>query len=267
MKAPVAIRRAGLATGAGCLLCVVGAVSAAPPADALAEAARLLADVKDHVFSFDDEAFYWFCKYVRGDGMPDAHPADENETPMPWQFLLERPSDYRGELVLVEGTLLRKTSFEMPNRPGVGTLYQCELTARGTGAVCTVILTDEPQGVPIHARVRGRAYFIKVRSFRTRQGGDGVGPLLVGRSLVRMGGGGSENVGPGLTIEDVGVWLAGATAVLAVAWFVLRRRLRAEPSVTEQSPSHAGIFKESDADYDWLLGDGDEGEPRTPKDD
>ncbi len=261
MKAQMAIQRARLAVGTGCLMCgaIAGVAVAVPPTDELAEGRRLLAGVKDHVFSFDDEAFYWFCNYVR---RHDAtrEDTDDDEAHTPWRFLLERPSDYRGELVVIEGTLLRKTSFDVPNRPGVGRLHQCELNARGTGAVCTVILTDEPQGVPIGARVRGRAFFLKVRSFRTRQGNEGMGPLLVGRELIAVRGGGAESVGIGLAIEDVGVWLAAATALLAVAWYALRRRLRAESAVAESHVSVPEAQAESEADFDWLLGVRDEGE-------
>jgi hypothetical protein len=262
MKTHSVLRRVGLAAGACCLLCGVSTALAAPPADELAEGRRLLADVKDHVFSFDDEAFYWFCKHVRRSDAPGDRALGEDEAPTPWRFLLERPSDYRGQLVVIEGTLLRKTSFEVPNRPGVGRLHQCELTSRGTRAVCTVILTDEPQGVPIHARVRGQAYFIKVRSFRTRHSGEGTGPLLVGRGIIAVSGGGSRTVGFGPALEDAAPWLAGATAVLAIAWYILRRRLRVEPVVVGQRPSNAEMQTESEADFDWLLGEGDEGESR-----
>jgi len=257
MKTHAALHRVGQAAGVCCLLFSVSVALATPPADELAEGRRLLADVKDHVFSFDDEAFYWFCRHVRRDTT-----SANDEAPTPWQFLLERPSDYRGERVVIEGTLLRKTSFEVPNRPGVGRLYQCELTSRETRAVCTVILTDEPQGVPINALVQGHAYFIKVRSFRTRHGGEGTGPLLVGRGIFAVSGGGSRTVGFGPAIEDAAPWLAGATAVLAIAWYILRRRLRAEPRVAEQRPPNAETQTESEADFDWLLGDRDEGDSR-----
>ncbi len=260
MRTHVVIRRVGLAASACCLL--FGVSTRPVSADELAEGRRLLADVKDHVFSFDDEAFYWFCRYVRRNEATDEGTVGDDETATPWQFLLERPSDYRGESVVIEGTLLRKSSFDVPNRPGVGRLHQCELTTRGTRAVCTVILTDEPRDVPIGARIRSRAFFIKVRSFRTRQGNEGMGPLLVGCGFVAMSAGGSESDGFGLVIKDVSVWLAGATAVLAIAWYVLRRRLRAEPPAAERHTSIAEARTESEADFDWLLGDGERGESR-----
>ncbi len=65
----------------------------------------------------------------------------------------------------------------------------------------------------------------------------------------------------GLDIDRVGAWRAGATAVLAVAWCVLRRRLRASQVAQEQAHAHVEPPAESDAGYDWLLGDGDDGEP------
>src|SRR5262245_31260954 len=60
---------------------------------------RLLSGVRDNVLSFDDPAFYWFCRFVqRADGQLALEPTSI-DAPLPWKHLLERPGDYRGRPV------------------------------------------------------------------------------------------------------------------------------------------------------------------------
>ena len=218
----------------------------------LARGLALLRDVRDNVFSFDDPAFYWFCRFVRRDAPAAAYQISETETSVPWRFLLERPSDYRGGLVVIAGRLLRRSQFEVTNRREVGTLYQCELVEAGTRAICTVIVTADPQAIPIRSWVRTKGYFIKVRAFRTDAGMAGAGPLLVARCL-EPAGGSAPSSSDALQAPGGGyVWLVGGTAALAILWLVLRRGLRSSETKEPSKPAGAKHPTGSSADFDWL---------------
>jgi hypothetical protein len=242
--------------------------------DVLAHARMLLQDVRDNVFSFDDEAFYEFCRYVRHHAPPAVSPIEASEPAVPWKFMLERPSDYRGRLVTIEGVLQARTAFEVsgPGREGIGTLYQCELSDRGTRSLCAAITVDDPQDIPIRSRVRAKGFFIKVRGYVTNAGDAGAGPLLVARRLELI-------EAPSSALPDLfSGWAIGltevcaVTAVLALVWLALRRAVRRTrpPSIPVRGGSHPGHTggrradhaglpsqqvagaSSAEGDYDWL---------------
>jgi len=222
----------------------------------LAEGLRLLQDVRDNVFSFDDPAFYWFCQYVRR--RPETANTAADESPLPWRFLFERPTDYRGRLILVEGILQSRQTYEVTNRPGVGTLHQCELSDPTTRAICTVVSTDDPGEIPIRSLVRASGYFIKVRAYKTTTGEPGAGPLLVAKTLVPFQGPPPGDLGSrpltGPLSSRKFSWIVWATAALAVVWLVLRRRCRPASSrdTALTNPSVGRQTSDSKADFDWL---------------
>jgi hypothetical protein len=242
--------------------------------DVLAHARLLLHDVRDNVFSFDDEAFYEFCRYVRDHVPPAVSPMEASAPAVPWKFMLERPSDYRGRLVTIEGVLQARTAFEVsgPGREGIGRLYQCELSDQGTRSLCAAITVDDPQDIPIRSRVRAKGFFIKVRSYTTNAGDWGAGPLLVARRLELI-------EPPSSALPDVfSGWAIGltevcvATAVLALVWLALRRAVRrtrspGTPVRGRSRPGHMGVYgadhaglpseqaaagSSAEGDYDWL---------------
>ncbi|MCG8406048.1 MAG: hypothetical protein MI923_12700 [Phycisphaerales bacterium] len=219
-----------------------------PADDELKHGRKLLEDVRDHVFSFDHPAFYWFRDYVKQDS--EAKYVVRNDDPdLPWNFLLERPSDYRGELVTIGGKLLKRhPPYKLSASRGSGIWYQYELGQAGTRAICTVIATEEIEKIPIRSRVRTKGYFIIVRAFKTDSGEEGTGPLLVARHLEPVGG----LVGDDGDSDNVFVWLMAGTALLAVLWFVLRRNLRSFQSEPWSSSNGKAQRGESDEDFDWL---------------
>lgn len=236
------------------------------PADSavdMTEGRRLLAGLRDDAFTFDDPAFYWFCRWVRQDRDVSRYKPRSDEGPIEWRFLMERPGDYRGELVTIEGKLLRRESFEVPNREGVGRLTQCDLTRPGTRAVCTAILTDPGAEAPIGSIVRVRGYFIKNRSFRTTTNDAGAGPLIVSRDFEAMGP--AQPVGDPMVRQSLMFkWMIAATGLLGILWIALRRISRGR----ENQEAFSGVetapeITQTDADFDWLT----DAEPRTPEDD
>jgi len=220
-------------------------------ADDPAHAAKLLEAVRDNVFSFDDPAFYWFCRYV-GAGKADAALGNApTGDPVPWKRLLERPSDYRGKPVLLEGILQTRHAFDISNREGLGRLYQCELADIGTQALCAIVCTQDPAEVPIHSRVRVKGFFIKVRAYQTTAGDGGAGPLIVAKRLhlVRPPASGIPGGGPGSVVDR---WMIPAVVVLAFVWLLLRRAARK----TVTGPSFPSVKNRgtegSKDDFAWM---------------
>lgn len=227
--------------------------------DDTAEGRQLLQGVRDFVFSFDDPAFYWYCRYVRrhaGQGLFEMGPAD---APAPWKYLLERPGDYRGEPIVVRGRLRARHAYEVPNRGDLGVLYQCEVSDAGTRAWCAIVVVTDPSDVPIGSDVRAKGFFIKVRSYQTKAGESGAGPLIVAERIEPM-----EPIELGRAMDDSAEtsgatyrWLVPATAALAVSWLILRRTVRrAQPvsrAAAKRAPRGARTPGETDADFNWLL--------------
>ncbi len=243
------------------------------PAQVPAEGARLLDDVRDGVFSFDDPAFYWICRFVDdrlhaiarnptadtpdeiGQDASATARSSEPDTSVPWRHLIERPADYRGRAVTIEGLVLRSSAYDVTNRPGLNRLYQFELAESDTQAICTIVMTRDPGPWPNRTRVRIGGYFVKVRSFQTNGGETGVGPLLVGFSCepLRM-----PRTGiPGYSSDSSSPyrWLYWAVTALAVIWFVMRGRLRRQRR--QSSRAGGGSTQEraeaSEEDLRWLL--------------
>ncbi len=214
---------------------------------------RLLSGVRDHVYSFDDPAFYWFCRHVRDDEDAERYVAHESEPATSWRFLMERPTDYRGQLVTIEGRLLRRESFEVPNREGVGRLYQCEIGQSGTRAVCTAVLTSDPGDIPVQTPVVVRGYFIKVRAFQTLDGQSGAGPLVVSQRLVqRSTAASAADTTPEVVAESLTKWIGVGTVALLLVWIVMRRLMQREPQTHLERRPSARISGAAD-DFNWLV--------------
>lgn len=213
---------------------------------------RLLEAVRDGVFSFDDPAFYWFCRYSQteegGRLLADADCA----APQPWKLILERPGDYRGAAVVIEGVVQSKYQYDVPNREGIGRLAQLELSDPASRSLCALVLTQDPGAVPVRSRVCVKGFFIKVRGYRTTQGEEGAGPLLVARALTSVQPP-ATGASPRSSEAEALNWLIGGVAAMALIWYVLRRgfgrAIRAAPMAKSGSRSPP-----TDADFDWIAG-------------
>lgn len=224
----------------------------------------LLADIKDLTFSFDDEGFYWFCRYLR------EHPAALSSTAcgfddvVPWQYLMERPSDYRGRAECVEGRVLREQpEYEVVSRPGVGRLRQVDLGTPGSSAIATLVLVDPPPSTPRKSLVRVRGFFIKVRSYRTESGDEGAGPLFVARTFdvveTARNGVRSES---GVNSRDILTAMAGITFGLFLLVMMLRRQAAASATVPK-SPADRPSVSGTPSDFEWM---GEKSRESTPED-
>ena len=245
-------------------------VAATTPADdSIEHGIRLLANVRDNVLSFDDPAFYWFCRYVTSpagkaalEGATGSLPASESTSKhltddaiTPLKFLLERPNDYRGKPVTIEGTLVAKWSWSVNNRDVPHPLHQCEIAVAGTRALAAVVTTEPVDQIPIRSRVRAKGYFIKVRAFQTTGGESGFGPLLVARNLAPIGTDATTAAFPdgAGSSKQMQMWILGATLIAAVLWLVLRRRARqVTPARTAPISTRIPSTSGGDDDFDWM---------------
>ena len=219
--------------------------------DPLAEGKRLLEDVRDGVFSFDDPAFYWFCRFAHSHQPPVESVDRAPDEPLNWKVLLERPSDYRGQLITIEGVVLSCQAHEVTNRPDLPRLYQMELSQIAGPLLCSLVLTENPGDVPLRSVVKAHGYFIKVRGYRSRDGAEGSSALVVANRLAELRTPAARVANP---LEDRPTsWLVVAVAAMAIIWFVMRRRLRSVEPHADGPGARARAAKPSDRDFDWLV--------------
>lgn len=243
-------------------VCFASACVAAPPADQGESAdlrrstqagVALLADIEDGEFSFDDEGFYWFCGFLREHPDALARTDCQGEDVVPWQYLMERPSDYRGRAVCIEGRFLREQPpYDVDTRPGVGRLRQVDMGVAGSNAIATLVLVDPPPKTPKRSLIRAHGFFIKVRSFRTEGGGEGAGPLFVARSFeILESAGGFAGTTSRWGSRDILTAMAATTVVLFFVVVFVRKRL-ATSATPMNSESDRPRVSGTGADFDWL---------------
>lgn len=239
----------------------VDVMAAPPPTDvargnqpaATENGIALLAGVKDGTFSFDDEGFYWFCSYLREhpDALADAGCGADDA--VPWQYLMERPTDYRGRAVCIEGRFLREQpAYDVSSHPDVGRLRQVDLGVAGSQSIATLVLVDPPPPTSKRSLIRTRGFFIKVRSYRTESGGEGAGPLFVARSFTIVDRAGETVGGTGtLSGRDILTLMGGVTIALFFVVVFMRRRVSDSAGTSRSFPERPRTTG-TDADFDWL---------------
>ncbi|MCA9242894.1 MAG: hypothetical protein KDA32_02975 [Phycisphaerales bacterium] len=130
-----------------------------------------LADVRDFEFAYGNEAFFAVLRYVadRDTSLPvDAQLIDD------WRALLERPADFRGEVVQIEGVVRRNTGWR-PKREDlhpIGEVSELQLTRNGAPLICKAILTESNADLPIGATIQLSAVFVMIESYRGERTGD-----------------------------------------------------------------------------------------------
>jgi len=178
-----------------------------------------LADAQDFSFNFDYPAFYQLVEFVRdsswmpGYATPPAGPTDLSA-------LLERPSDFRGRPIMIEGVVGSNTSYQIPRRPDLGTLTQLQLRVASQPLSVTLVVPGDATDIPLDATVRATGYFMMIRQFYGSDGAARQAALLVCPVPTVLAQ--APPAPPSRTLDWR--WLLGATVLgLAIAWFVLRR--------------------------------------------
>lgn len=196
------------------------------PAWELPEAVRAaLANTQDFAFNFDQPGFYAVAAFVRGS------PRSPGFAQVPlevedWRDLLERPSDFRGRPVTIEGRVGRnKDPYTLHVRPELGQVTQLELFRRDQPLACTVILTTPAADIPVGATVRVTGYFVMIRQYHGPAGRAQQAALVVAPGPSRIDLAAARRGAANLTDWR---WMAGAAVLgLVIAVVLVRRAGRA----------------------------------------
>jgi len=192
------------------------------PAEELPEEVRaVLSGVEDFSFSFSQPGFHAVLEYVKS---MTGSPGQAREAVLidDWTTLLERPADFRGLPVTIEGIVGRNKAwrFEQEQHRHLGAVWQLELWRADQPIAATLILTDDAGDIPIGATIRVTGYFVLMRQYhsgtrQTRQAAllVGHGPTLVSQTAARTRSASSSLVGI----------VVAATLALLVIWILLRR--------------------------------------------
>ena len=194
--------------------------SAASEPELPAEVRAALAVTQDFSFNFDQPGFYAVLEFVkrspRSPGFVQPPVLVED-----WRDLLERPGDFRGRTVTIEGVVGRnRDPYTLESRRDLGQLWQLELRRDDQPLVCTLVLTESAADVPLGASLTATGYFVMIRAYY--DAGKRVRHAVL---LVAPGPTAISRVAPGRTSAG-GLdwrWVAGAVAVGAVVTLVLLR--------------------------------------------
>jgi len=199
-------------------------LAASQPARELPEDVRAaLEESDDFSFDFAQPGFYAVLQHLTTTREPPGHARGALEID-DWTVLLERPADFRGLPVTIEGVVGRNKPwrFEREEHRHLGTVWQLELWRRDQPIAATVILASDASDIPLGATIRVTGYFVMMRQYysptkRLRQAALLVahGPTLVSQPVARTGTRPTSN-------WIVGV-LVAATAAMVVVWILLRR--------------------------------------------
>ena len=192
------------------------------PAAARAE----LAHTQDFAFNFDQPGFYAVVAFVK----QSARSPGDVQTPLEvhdWRDLLERPNDFRGRPVTIEGVVGRsKSPYTLPSHPELGTLWQLELQRPDEPITCTLILTGSAADIPLDASLTVTGYFVMVRSYYDSSNHVRQAALLVAPGPTTIGSVVPHAPGPG-ALDWRWLIVAGVVGLLA-AFLLLRRSVAAQ---------------------------------------
>jgi len=140
---------------------------------------EILKDVKeDRTENAPFEAMVLLLHWLQGKTHQQL--VEETRTDILVTQLLEKPEQYRGELVYADGVLEKIHKFRLAtNSTGIDLLYFGKLKQTGevSRTVCFYLI-DGPLGAEIGDRVELRGYFL---SLYKHKGNDEISPILVGR--------------------------------------------------------------------------------------
>lgn len=213
---------------AGVLPVAMGRAAEPPPTSQAVEELppellALLAGVEDFTYDHDHPAYYALLAYVKNSPLAPGH-AREPIVVEDWRELLERPADYRGLPITVEGVIGRnKDPFTHRRHPELGLAWRVELRRADQAATCTVIFTNDVSDLPLGATIRVTGYFLKINRYPTKSKEAGLAALLVapGPTTVSLLGAGSLDEGP-----DWRWMVAAVVAGLVVTFYLLWRTQR-----------------------------------------
>jgi hypothetical protein len=235
----------------------------------------VLATVQDFALNFDHPAFYLLVERMRS-SPPTSEEIDRADVVSDWSTLLERPSDYRGRLITIEGLVGHNKSWQPldPAQDHLGTLWQLELYAPRQPIAVTAVLTADAADIPLNASVRLPGRFMMIRRYPSPSD-----PTQMRHAALIVA------VGPTSIVSSprpadaapVSPWLGFSGAALAgllAAWLILRARVRQplRSSAALHAPRQAPMNLADDL-AEWASGgeapprpaDAADSQPATPR--
>lgn len=190
-----------------------------------------LRGVADFTYDFAQPGYYAlleFAKRTGGVGGPQQLALAVDD----WRVLLERPADFRGQLLELEGIVGRnKDPYTHAARPELGPVWQVELRQPGQPLACTVIFTNDVTDLPLGARVRLRGWFVKINRFPASGGKEGLSALIISPGPLMVS---TEQAAGQREVVDWRWLLAAVIVGLAVAVYLMWRAGRPTRSGVEQ---------------------------------
>jgi len=211
-----------------CLAAVAGGQDASSRPDGLDEELppallAALAAIEDLTYDFDHPAYYALLEHVKHSPIAPGHACPAIEV-TDWLTLIERPGDFRGRPITVQGTVGRnKDPYTHPRHPRIGQVWQVELQRPDQAVTCTVIFTNDASDLPLGASIRVTGYFVKINRYPTQSGRPGLAALLVAPGPTEV----SRLAGRAATSAPDWRWMVGATVLgLGIVLVLLRRARR-----------------------------------------
>ena len=204
----------------------------------LEQAERVLADVRDETFGYDESAFYWLVSVVSR--LPEDLMGPDPET-TPYEQLLATPSAFRGKPVTIAGVYATVSPWNVPVEalakriPRLCTVNLKEPPGAPASLIATVVVIDDPMVRFVRGdAVKLKGYFYKVRKYQDFEGAIRLAPMLVARRLEPDAGGtgGSPSASPFGSLGSygpAGAFMVAALAVLIIALVYVRRMGRKSP--------------------------------------
>jgi hypothetical protein len=138
-----------------------------------------LSTLEDFSYDFDRPAYYALLAFVKhsprapGFARPPMEVSD-------WQELVQRPSEFRGLPITIEGVIGRnKDPYINTRHPELGQVWQLELGRPDQATSCTVICTTDVSDLPLGATIRITGYFVKINRYPTQSKAPGLAALLI----------------------------------------------------------------------------------------
>jgi hypothetical protein len=167
--------------GSLALLILINSSLAAPPVnhELPTDLDQALTTIEDFTYDFDHPAYYRLLEFVQNSPQAPGF-AGEPIAVNDWRTLIERPADYRGLPVTVEGVVGRnKDPYTHTRHPELRPVSQVELSRPDQPATCTIVFTQDVCDIPVGSTIRVTGYFAKINRFPRQAAEPGLSALIV----------------------------------------------------------------------------------------
>lgn len=218
-----------------------------------------LSEIEDFSLRIDFPGYYALLEFVRNSDFDPGDYQDAIEVSQ-WQSLLDRPSEFRGEPITIEGVVGRHRSWQYRDaarRKRFGTVWELDLhhPQRGYPISATVFLTGNADEIGIDSTIRVTGYFVMVQQFP--RSGKPLGQKIVliakGPSMVAR----TAPPTPPARAERRWIWgAAAAAAAMLVVWIIVRGSAKGERTdLGALTATHRAPLNLSDELDEWADGD------------